>query len=67
MNGMKIRIGAKALYGDRLKGLIPVIEAQDYRKANVSGRVQEINALKPYLEMLTRSFSYSEEFKDTIR
>lgn len=66
MNGMKIRIGDEALYGERLKALIPVIESQGYRKAVSPGEVREIDALTPYLTMLTRSFEFSEEFKEKV-
>ncbi len=66
MNGMKIRIGTEALYGNRLKALIPVIKAQEYRKPNSIGEVQEIDALTPYLKMLVNSFSFSEEFKQRV-
>jgi phosphomannomutase/phosphoglucomutase len=55
-NGLKISEGTEALYGDRLKELIEVIESDSYRVSASKGKVENISIVEPYMNMLRKAF-----------
>jgi phosphomannomutase/phosphoglucomutase len=58
-NGLKISVGLKALYGEELQKIIPVIQEGRFRpdvEVRQRGEVRETDMLGPYLAMLQHAF-----------
>jgi phosphomannomutase/phosphoglucomutase len=58
-NGFKISVGLKALYGDELQQIIPVVHDGRFRpdvEVKKRGQVRDVDMLGQYLAMLTTAF-----------